>query len=91
MRSWPAYPSRSSLLQGTPRPPSDTLKSKTLLTLRTIPSAALRTVLLGATLALPIDAHHSIKGYASRGVSARTGNDYDLIGIAWQYRWGGGL
>lgn len=46
---------------------------------------------LGATLALPIDAHHSIKGYVSRGVSARTGNDYDLIGIAWQYRWGGGL
>jgi hypothetical protein len=24
-------------------------------------------------------------------VSARTGNNYDLIGIALQYRWGGGL
>jgi hypothetical protein len=24
-------------------------------------------------------------------VSARTGNSYDLIGIVWQYRWGGGL
>jgi hypothetical protein len=24
-------------------------------------------------------------------VSARTGDSYDLIGVAWQYRWGGGL
>ena len=45
----------------------------------------------GATLALPIDTHNSIRLYASRGVSARTGNNFDLIGIAWQYRWGGGL
>lgn len=46
---------------------------------------------LGGTLALPVDVHNSVKLYASRGVSARTGNDYDLLGIAWQYRWGGGL
>ncbi|WP_295399912.1 transporter [uncultured Thiocystis sp.] len=46
---------------------------------------------LGGTLAFPIDALHSIKLYASSGVSALTGNNYDLIGIAWQYRWGGGL
>jgi outer membrane putative beta-barrel porin/alpha-amylase len=45
----------------------------------------------GATLALPVDIHNSIKLYASHGVSARTGNNFDLIGIAWQYRWGGGL
>jgi hypothetical protein len=45
----------------------------------------------GATLALPVDMHNSLKLYASRGVSARTGNNFDLIGIAWQYRWGGGL
>jgi outer membrane putative beta-barrel porin/alpha-amylase len=45
----------------------------------------------GATLALPVDVYNSIKLYASRGVSARTGNNFDLIGIAWQYRWGGGL
>jgi hypothetical protein len=45
----------------------------------------------GATLAIPVDVHHSIKLYASTGVSARTGNDFDLVGIAWQYRWGGGL
>jgi hypothetical protein len=46
---------------------------------------------LGGTLAFPVDARNSIKLYASSGVSARTGNSYDLIGIAWQYRWGGGL
>jgi hypothetical protein len=46
---------------------------------------------VGGTLAFPVDLHHSIKLYASSGVSARTGNNYDLVGIAWQYRWGGGL
>ncbi len=46
---------------------------------------------VGGTLALPIDLNDSVKLYANRGVSARTGNSYDLIGIAWQYRWGGGL
>jgi hypothetical protein len=46
---------------------------------------------VGGTLALPVDIHDSIKLYASRGLSARTGNSYDLIGLAWQYRWGGGL
>jgi len=46
---------------------------------------------VGGTLAFPVDMHNSVKLYASRGVSSRTGNDYDLLGIAWQYRWGGGL
>jgi len=46
---------------------------------------------VGATLALPVDVRNSIKFYASTGVSARTGNNYDLLGVAWQYRWGGGL
>jgi hypothetical protein len=46
---------------------------------------------IGATLALPVDVHNSVKLYASRGVSARTGNGFDLLGAAWQYRWGGGL
>jgi hypothetical protein len=45
----------------------------------------------GATLAFPVDRHNSIKLYASSGVESRTGNDFDLLGIAWQYRWGGGL
>lgn len=46
---------------------------------------------VGATLALPVDRHHSVKLYASSGVAARTGNNFDLLGIAWQVRWGGGL
>jgi hypothetical protein len=46
---------------------------------------------VGGTLAFPVDRHNSVKLYASSGVSARTGNDFDLIGIAWQHRWGGGL
>jgi len=44
---------------------------------------------LGATLAVPVDRQNSIKLYASTGVTARTGNEFDLLGIAWQYRWGG--
>jgi hypothetical protein len=46
---------------------------------------------LGATVALPVDRRNSIKLYASTGVSTRTGSDFDIIGIVWQYRWGGGL
>ena len=46
---------------------------------------------VGGTLAFPVDAHHSIKLYGNSGVSARTGNNFDLLGVAWQYRWGGGL
>ncbi len=45
----------------------------------------------GATLALPVNHRNSIKLFASSGVWSRTGNDYDLIGFAWQYRWGAGL
>jgi hypothetical protein len=46
---------------------------------------------VGATLAFPVNARNSVKLYGSSGVSARTGNSYDLVGMAWQYRWGGGL
>lgn len=46
---------------------------------------------VGATFAFPIDVRNSIKVNASSGVSARTGNNFDLVGIAWQYRWGGGI
>ena len=46
---------------------------------------------IGATLALPVNRENSIKFYASKGVAARTGDSYDLVGLAWQYRWGGGL
>ncbi len=46
---------------------------------------------LGATLSLPIDLNNSIKLYASSGVYTRRQGNFDLVGIAWQYRWGGGL
>ena len=46
---------------------------------------------IGATLALPVNRHNSVKLYASTGVATRTGGDLDTIGAAWQFRWGGGL
>jgi hypothetical protein len=46
---------------------------------------------LGVTMALPVNRYTSVKLYASTGVSTRTGSDFDVVGIAWQYRWGGGL
>jgi len=46
---------------------------------------------VGATLALPVNRNNSMKLYASSGVSTRTGSDFDLIGVLWQYRWGQGL
>jgi hypothetical protein len=46
---------------------------------------------VGVTVALPVDRHHSVKLYASTGASTRTGSDFTTIGIAWQFRWGGGL
>jgi hypothetical protein len=46
---------------------------------------------LGATLALPVNRNNSLKLFASTGLHTSSGTDYDLLGIAWQYRWGGGL
>jgi hypothetical protein len=46
---------------------------------------------VGATLAVPVTRRTSLKLSASRGVSARTGNNYDQLALAWQYRWGGGV
>ncbi len=46
---------------------------------------------VGATLAVPLTVRHSIKLVASDGVSARTGNNFSLFGVFWQYRWGGGI
>jgi hypothetical protein len=45
----------------------------------------------GFTLAFPVNRKHSIKLFGHSGISTRTGTDYDELGIAWQYRWGGGL
>ncbi|MDT4290357.1 transporter [Methylomonas sp. MO1] len=45
----------------------------------------------GATLALPVNKANSIKLYYSTAISGRRGSDFDTTGIAWQYRFGGGL
>ncbi len=46
---------------------------------------------VAATLALPVNRYNSIKLYASTGIYTSTGTDFDIVGIFWQYRWGGGL
>jgi len=45
----------------------------------------------GGTMAFPINRRNSIKIYGSTGVYTRTGTNFNLIGIAWQYRWGGSI
>jgi hypothetical protein len=44
----------------------------------------------GFTLALPIDRQNSLKLSSSTGLTTRTGSEFSAVGIAWQYRWGGG-
>jgi hypothetical protein len=44
----------------------------------------------GLTLALPIDRQNSLKLSASTGITSRTGSEFSVFGIAWQYRWGDG-
>lgn len=46
---------------------------------------------LGATFALPVSRYHSVKLYAATGYDAYRDRNYDTVGIAWQYRWGGGF
>lgn len=45
----------------------------------------------GTTMSYPVNKHNSIRLSASTGVYSRTNNSYDLLGISWQYRFGGGL
>lgn len=46
---------------------------------------------LGATLSLPVNRYNAVKLNASLGLLTRSGGNFKMIGIAWQYRWGGGL
>jgi hypothetical protein len=46
---------------------------------------------LGGTLAIPVTAHQSVKLHASGAAVTSVGTDFTSVGIAWQYRWGGGL
>ena len=51
----------------------------------------LENVRLGITGALSLSRHQSIKLYGSTGVYSRTDSNFWTVGMAWQYRWGGGL
>jgi hypothetical protein len=48
-------------------------------------------VRIGATLTFPININNSIKLYGSTAVETSVGGDFNVLGIAWQYRWGAGL
>lgn len=48
-------------------------------------------VRVGVTAALSLSRRQSIKFYGSTGVYNRTDNNFWALGIAWQFRWGGGL
>jgi hypothetical protein len=45
----------------------------------------------GSTLSYPVNKRNSIRLSASTGTYSRTNNSYDLYGVSWQYRFGGGL
>jgi hypothetical protein len=45
----------------------------------------------GGTWAYSLARQNSIKLYFSSGLTARTGSEFRIYGIAWQYRWGAGL
>jgi hypothetical protein len=45
----------------------------------------------GMTVSVPINRRQSLKFGLSSGVATRTGTDFDLYALAWQYRWGGGI
>ena len=46
---------------------------------------------LGVTLAIPLNRNHSVKLYGITGIDGRGSHDFDAVGLAWQYRWGGGF
>ncbi|MBL7965111.1 MAG: transporter [Flavobacteriales bacterium] len=45
----------------------------------------------GATFSTPVSKHHAFRFNWSAGVYARTGNNFDMVALTWQYRWGAGL
>jgi hypothetical protein len=51
----------------------------------------LENVRVGGTLALPLGRHYSLKLNGSTGAYTNTGSDFDVVAVAIQYRWGGGL
>ena len=46
---------------------------------------------VGLTLTLPVNRYNSVKLYGSTNVYTKTGTNFDLVGVVWQFRWGAGL
>ena len=46
---------------------------------------------LGGVLVFPFAKHYSIKVSYTNSVRTKLGGDYDLFGLSFQYKWGGGL
>jgi hypothetical protein len=51
----------------------------------------LGSVRVGGTLSLAVSRRNSLKLYASGAGMTRYGSDFTIVGVAWQYRWGGGI
>lgn len=51
----------------------------------------LQNVRVGGTLALPLGRHYSLKLFGSTGAYTSSGSDFDTVGVAIQFRWGGGV
>ena len=43
----------------------------------------------GGTLAIPLGMHHSLKLFGFTTIRMDKGSDYELLSLAYQYRWGG--
>ena len=48
-------------------------------------------VRVGGTVTVPVNRYNSLKLYGSTAVTTRSGGDFDVVGVAWQYRWGAGF
>ena len=46
---------------------------------------------IGATFAMPLGRHHSLKFSAARGAVTNIGANFTSLGVAYQFLWGGGL
>jgi hypothetical protein len=51
------------------------------------PSSGVSGTRAGATFSLPLSRHSSLKFFASSGLYARAGSDFDTLGVAWQSLW----
>jgi hypothetical protein len=53
------------------------------------PSTSQSNTRFGATLSLPLSKRQSLKVAYSAGATARTGSNFDTLGVAWQFVWFG--